>query len=61
MVALPPCGSGMRGAHCKLAAFRPADNSPSRRHFHTRAPTLPMDSVYSTSAENARVPLEIMS
>ena len=45
----------MRGAHCKLIAFRPADNSPSRRHFHTRAPTLPMDTVYPISVEIARV------
>ena len=55
MDAIPPCGSGMRGAHCKLAAFRPADNSPSRRHFHTRVPTLPMDTVYPISREIATV------
>ena len=55
MDATPPCGSGMRGAHCKQIAFRPADNSPSRRHFHTRAPTLPMDLVYPNYAEIASV------
>ena len=55
MDAIPPCGSGMRGAHCKQTAFRPADNSPSRRHFYTRAPTLPMDTVYPTFAEIATV------
>ena len=55
MDAIPPCGSGMRGAHCKQIAFRPADNSPSRRHFYTRAPTLPMDPVYLISAKIATV------
>lgn len=55
MDTTPPCGSGMRGAHCKQAAFRPADNSPSRRHFYTRVPTLPMDTVYLISEEIATV------
>ena len=55
MDATPPCGSGMRDTHCKPAAFRPADNSPSRRHFHTRVPTLPMDTVYPSFPEIATV------
>ena len=53
MDATPPCGSGMRGAHCKQTAVRPADNSPSRRHFHTRAPTLPVNTVYTASGKIA--------
>ena len=59
MGAIPPCGSGMRGAHCKQAAFRPADNSPSRRHFYTRAPTLPVNTVYSASWKIASAPFEM--
>ena len=29
----PLCGSGMRDLHCKAMPFRPADNSPFRRHY----------------------------
>lgn len=42
----PLCGSGMRDLHCKAMPFRPADNSPFRRHCgpkaDTRASTLPV-------------------
>ena len=40
----PLCGSGMRDLHCKAMPFRPADNSPFRRHYApmgaTRRPLL---------------------
>ena len=29
----PLCGSGMRDLHCNAMPFRPADNSPFRRHY----------------------------
>lgn len=56
MIIGPICGSGMRDRHCgNMVPFRPADNSPSRRHSNTPNPTLPLsETLYSIQEKNAR-------